>query len=265
MLLFTDPACGPCTALIPEVARWQGDHARALSFALISTGTIDENRAKAREHGVEALYIQDERAISAAYEVNGTPSAVVVEPDGTVRRPVAAGADDIRSLLTAVTGAPRAPQIVEMPAEAPAAIRAMAAAPAVGAEAPRRRMQGLRGRSVNLAPGSAATLLVFWNPECGFCERLRGGSRGVGARAAQDRPAARADLRRRRGAQRTLPFRAPVVFDPDSSLMREFGAAGTPSALLVDGRGKVASELAVGGPAVLALTGRQHAEPALAG
>ena len=36
MLLFTDPNCGPCNALLPEIGRWQQEYADRLSISLIS-------------------------------------------------------------------------------------------------------------------------------------------------------------------------------------------------------------------------------------
>ena len=47
MLLFTDPGCGPCNALLPEVSRWQEQHQEKLTVALISRGDGEENGAKA--------------------------------------------------------------------------------------------------------------------------------------------------------------------------------------------------------------------------
>lgn len=41
---------------------------------------------------------------------------------------------------------------------------------------------------------------------------------------------------------------------------RAFGANGTPSGVLVDEEGKLASELVVGGPAVLELAGASRTE-----
>ena len=34
MLLFTDPDCGPCTAMLPEIGRWQEQHAEKLTSSL---------------------------------------------------------------------------------------------------------------------------------------------------------------------------------------------------------------------------------------
>jgi sec-independent protein translocase protein TatA len=49
---------------------------------------------------------------------------------------------------------------------------------------------------------------------------------------------------------------SPVVLDQQFVVGRAFGAGGTPSAVLVDEEGKIASEVAVGGQeAVLELAG----------
>jgi hypothetical protein len=44
-----------------------------------------------------------------------------------------------------------------------------------------------------------------------------------------------------------------MLLDQGFTAGRQFGASGTPSAVLIDGDGRVASTVAVGGPAVLAL------------
>ena len=49
MALFTDPGCGPCNAMLPEVGRWQEEHAQKLTLALISRGEVEENKSKAQE------------------------------------------------------------------------------------------------------------------------------------------------------------------------------------------------------------------------
>jgi len=45
------------------------------------------------------------------------------------------------------------------------------------------------------------------------------------------------------------------VLDQDFTIGRKFGANGTPMTVLVDAKGNIASELAAGAPAVLALAG----------
>nr|MDQ3044514.1 peroxiredoxin family protein [Chloroflexota bacterium] len=46
MLIFSDPKCAPCNALMPEIGRWQREHASAITVALIGRGTADVNRGK---------------------------------------------------------------------------------------------------------------------------------------------------------------------------------------------------------------------------
>jgi uncharacterized membrane protein YphA (DoxX/SURF4 family)/thiol-disulfide isomerase/thioredoxin len=68
MLVFTDPGCGPCNALLPEVGRWQQEHAQRLTIALISRGDLEENRAKSTEHGLSNTLLQEEWEVSHSYE-----------------------------------------------------------------------------------------------------------------------------------------------------------------------------------------------------
>jgi hypothetical protein len=61
-------------------------------------------------------------------------------------------------------------------------------------------------------------------------------------------------------ANKAMSLRSTVVLDQGFSTGRAFGASGTPSGVLVDSEGKVASEVAVGAPAVLTLAGASQTE-----
>jgi peroxiredoxin len=99
LLLFTDPECGPCNALLPEVGRWQEEHAHKLTLALISRGELEDNRRQADEHGLTNVVLQADWEVSKAYRVRGTPSAVLVLADNSVGSPVAGGSEAIKSLV----------------------------------------------------------------------------------------------------------------------------------------------------------------------
>jgi hypothetical protein len=60
---------------------------------------------------------------------------------------------------------------------------------------------------------------------------------------------------------RAMNLRSPVLVDPDFTKAWEFGANGTPMAVLVDEGGRIASEVAAGGEAVMALARGQVAPP----
>jgi hypothetical protein len=61
-------------------------------------------------------------------------------------------------------------------------------------------------------------------------------------------------------ANNQMGLASTMVLDQQFSVGRAFGASGTPSAVLVDAEGKIASEVAVGAPAVLELAGARRAE-----
>src|SRR5262249_34541806 len=104
ILVFSDPGCGPCNALLPDLGRWQRDHASRLTVALLSRGSAEANRAKATEHGLSHVLLQKDREVAQSYQANGTPSAVIVQPDGTIGSPVSAGAEAIKALVSRATG-----------------------------------------------------------------------------------------------------------------------------------------------------------------
>lgn len=104
MMLFTNPDCGPCTALLPEVSAWQREYNEELTIAVISEGGPKLNRLLAAEHLLENLLLQREREVLEAYSVPGTPGAVLVARQGEVASAPAAGVAAIRELLARTVG-----------------------------------------------------------------------------------------------------------------------------------------------------------------
>jgi peroxiredoxin len=190
MLVFTDPNCGPCTAMLPEVGRWQQEHSEKLTVSLVSRGKPEENRAKMVEHGLTSVLLQENWEVSEAYRVAGTPSAVLVSPDGTVGSPVVGGAEAIRALVMHAVGERAQLPMMQPQAQGqpqgepcpncgkahPAAGQAAQAAPAgpkVGEDAPEVKLPDLRGEPVGLGDfRGEETLVLFWNPGCGFCQQM---------------------------------------------------------------------------------------------
>ncbi len=278
MLLFTDPNCGPCNALLPEIGRWQQEHAEKLTISLISRGTAEENHTKSSEHGLTNVLLQEDWEISEAYQVEGTPSAVLVQPDGTIGSPVVAGPEAIQSLVARTVGAP-APELPVQPQPAAqgepcpncgqvhadnnghAAEETVPTGPAIGEPAPSLKLPNLKGKKVNLAAfRGKKTLVLFWNPGCGFCQRMLDDLKAVEADPPEGAPEMLVVSAGTVEANKAMGLRSTVVLDQGFSVGSAFGASGTPSAVLVDSEGKVASEVAVGAPAVLGLAGANQAE-----
>ena len=267
MLLFTDPNCGPCTALLPDVRRWQRDHAEKLTIALISRGTLESNRAKSSEQGLRGILLQKDWEVSEAYQAHGTPSAVVVQPDGTIGSPVAGGAEAIKTLLSyavaergqlpmqpqAAQGEP-CPNCGKAHPNGHAAAQAVLAGPKIGEPAPEIKLEDLEGKNVELKDfRGEETLVLFWNPGCGFCKQMLDDLKKWEANPPEGAPRLLVVSAGIVEANEAMELSSPVVLDQEFAVGRAFGVGGTPSAVLVDEEGKIASEVAVGAPAVLEL------------
>ncbi len=81
-IVVTDPSCGACDPLLPEIGRLQRDPATAAPLILISRGDLEHNRAKAAEHGLEPVLIEDEYEVSRSLGINGAPGAVRLDDEG---------------------------------------------------------------------------------------------------------------------------------------------------------------------------------------
>jgi thiol-disulfide isomerase/thioredoxin len=238
LLLFTSPHCGPCKALIPEAAAWQREHPDVLTVAFASDGEPDDVRAEAEEFELEHVLVDADGRLYGAYRASGTPSAVLVAADGMIASWVAGGREWIERLVESTLAAP-----------------AEESGLPVGAEVPHLELPSLEGGPVALdSLRGSDTLLLFWNPSCGFCREMHedllawesspnGGPQLVVV-STGDAESTRAER-----------FRSRVLLDREYAAASAFGAGGTPMAVLLDAEGRVASPIAAGGEAVLALAG----------
>ena len=272
VLLFTDPNCGPCNALLPEIGRWQQEHAEKLTVSLISRGTPEENRTKSSEHGLTGVLLQEDWEVSEAYQVEGTPSAVLVQHDGTVGSPVVAGPEPIQSLVARTVGAP-APELPVQPQPAAQgqpcpncgqvhADNGQAAQPAaqgtdkIGQPAPPIRLEDLSGKTVDLKDfRGQKTLVLFWDPGCGFCQQMLDDLKDFEANPPEGAPRILMVSRGAKEANEALGLRSPVLTDEQMTVGGAYGTYGTPTAVLVDEQGNIASGVAEGAQAVLDLAG----------
>ncbi|HVL25415.1 MAG TPA: TlpA family protein disulfide reductase, partial [Thermomicrobiales bacterium] len=231
-LVFSDAGCGPCTALLPELGRWRHDHAGDLTLALLSFGAAEEIRAKTEPLGMTGITLLPEAAATDAYLVTGTPSAVIVRPDGAIASPLAVGAGEIIPLLD----------------------RALTMPPTAGMAAPELTLPDLDG---DLAPVTGErdrpTLLLFWSPGCGFCAEMLDDLRAWENAPPTGAPTLRVVSSGDVASNRALGLRSPILLDQDFAAGSAFGATGTPSAILIDAAGRIASPVAVGAAEVLAL------------
>jgi len=142
LLVFSDPHCGPCQTLAPELEKfyrangshmpmpshrpsppglrseataWQagkGAPSPAMELVMISRGDSKENRAKIKEHGLTfPVVLQQQLEISRQYAMFATPIAYLIDEQGNIAQDAAVGTGPILILAKANTPAlPRAEQ-----------------------------------------------------------------------------------------------------------------------------------------------------------
>ena len=137
LLVFANPNCGPCAALLPEIARWQAQYADAMTIAVL--------------HGRPEIA---ERFLAFA-----TPAAVIIDADDAIGSTVALGRDAIVALLPA----PPAPRLVPALEEFPDWVSRSLQ---LGFAAARSRREVLRATLGTMLGAAAASCGSMTGPSC---------------------------------------------------------------------------------------------------
>ena len=116
------------------------------------------------------------------------------------------------------------------------------------------KLADLQGTTVELKDFKGQeTLVLFWNPGCGFCQQMLPEIKHWEENRPEGAPKLLFVSAGTEEANREMRLTSPVILDQQFAVGRAFGASGTPSAVLVDAEGKIASQVAVGAPAVMEL------------
>ncbi len=236
VVLVLEPGCGPCRALVPDVAAWARTGRGAAPVAAVVTG---DREAVLREFGglpQETVLLDPGRAAAPLLPGLGTPRAVAFSPEGALVGE-ALGARGITRLIDAH--------------RALAALGRTGLGP--GDTLPPLVLPTPGGASTALADlAGHLTVLLFWDPSVRACRDLlphvRQWHRQWGGGGPGLVVLATGDARELEG--QGLDDLALV---DDGALRRACGTEVTPSAVLVDAQLRIVSPVAVGSTAVLEL------------
>jgi peroxiredoxin len=101
LLVFSDPNCGPCDAVAPDLVRIHQQHLDDnLRVVMISRGDSQANLEKARKHGFPfPVLLQKRWEVSKDYAMFATPMAYLIDRNGQIAKPVAVGRNAILELV----------------------------------------------------------------------------------------------------------------------------------------------------------------------
>ena len=100
LLVFFNPRCGFCTRMADAIAALPPDGAEDRPTPLlVSTGTVDDNRAMVQEYGLRCrLLLQQQMEVASRYGVSGTPVGYLIDEHGTIASRMTIGADALLAL-----------------------------------------------------------------------------------------------------------------------------------------------------------------------
>jgi peroxiredoxin len=266
LFVFFGPRCGFCIDMLPKLAALSTDPAAGGPMPLVLTsGDLEENRRMFGEHKVGCpVLVQKQLEVASQYQAFGTPVGYLIDEAGAIASELAVGAD----ALMALAGTPA-------PAPAPSAragkngksahgggSRPLSTSKLVrdglkaGTPAPDFTLPRVGGGKLSLRDyRGRRVLLVFSDPQCGPCEAV--------APRLQEHHLTGADpqvvmVSRREMAENVkkvgeagLTF--PVVLQRNWDTSKDYGMFATPIGYLIDERGVLASDVAVGAEPILAL------------
>lgn len=258
VLVFSDPDCGPCNALLPDLTKWQVTYAEQLRIILVSRGAEKANSAKAKQHGLRVVVLQKDREVAEKFQANGTPAAVIVRADGTIGSRLAMGSEAIANVIEQTAGNPSR---LKASGNGHSKFSVHQLGLPLGDSAPPINLPNLRGEFHQETFLGEKTLVLFWNPACGFCDKMLPDLKAWEEQREKGAPQLLLVSAGTVEANRAMGLKARVVLDQEAKVLQTYRASGTPSAVLIDAKGKIASELAVGAPNVFALLGAKLPKP----
>jgi peroxiredoxin len=229
--------------MLGDLRAWEAEPlADAPQLLVVSSGSVEENR----EQGLRSPIVLDpDFSTGRAFGATGTPSAVLVDAEGVVASAVAVGAPAVLALTNG-----------QEPAMAASVDEIRLPAPQIGEPAPSFRLPTVAGDAVELSDFRGSDVLVlFWNPGCGFCAQMLDNLRAWEAAPPPRAPKLLLVSSGSLEAHAEMGLRAPIALAEGFQTGGAFGARGTPTGVLVDAEGRVASALAVGANAVFAMLG----------
>ncbi len=91
LLVFSDPNCGPCDELAPQLEKIHQER-REFQVLMVSRRDAEATRAKAAKLGLTfSIVMQDQWEISLKYAMFATPIGYLIDEQGTILRDVAVG------------------------------------------------------------------------------------------------------------------------------------------------------------------------------
>ena len=252
VLLFVSPNCNPCSAMLPEIKKWQSKFGEKLDFVLISTGNAKENTEKFGEVTKDIL-LQKEKEIGEFFGALWTPTALIINSDGTVGSRTAAGDEAIRELIEKVKSKINGSENIFISSNE-SGLRKVK----IGESVPEFEHTDVYGKAIGTKDlKGKKTLIAFWSETCPHCVAMLDDLREWEKIKGQDEPDLLLFSSGDAETHKKFDLKSPIILDDEHKTAEKLGMSGTPSAVLINENGKFISETALGAFEIWALLGKR--------
>ncbi len=251
LLFFVSPTCNPCAGLLPEIEAWQNETEGKLNFVFVSSGEAKANLDKLAGKTLKRILLQKDREVALTFGAEWTPTAVLINADGTIASRLATGDTAIRGMMEMVKAQVDA-DVLLIPNGNRQYVEKL------GDDLPEFfendvfdkivASDDLRGRR---------TLVTFWSPTCGYCTQMLDDLREWDKTKGANDPNLLVISEGEPTPHRELNLQSPIILDKDRAISKQLGMSGTPSAVLINENGKIVSETAIGADNIWTLIGRK--------
>lgn len=253
LIFFVSPDCSPCKALMPEIVEWQKEFGSNVDFIFISTGKLEDNQEKYGDLDSIRLLVQEKREVAESVKAQWTPAALFVDRNGKIASYVTTGDKAIRDLIEGLRSKDLTEDYVFV-----ANMRGLSQQLKIGERVPDFKLEAVNGETItpNFMNGRK-TLAVFWGLTCPHCVNLHGPILEWDKSRGADDPNLLILSEAEQEAVKGLGFVSPAIAGQVSEFVASLGLRGTPSAILIDEHGNIASSTASGAEKIWALIGRK--------
>lgn len=241
VLLFVRPTCPFSKLLAPRLPFLPGD---ALPIVAVSAGDRDANAELAEEHEWSfPVLLQDDLETWADYKIAGTPSAYLIDAEGRIGSPLAVSGDAVLALATGADPATGRVRHEGLPRGS--SVPDFTASDIHGAK---RSLSEFRGKRVLLVFSDTSGCLSCdgFSAELARLQEAHGERLQIVVVARGER-----DLSRARAEYHGFAF--PLLVQEDWEIAKKLRTFVVPAAYLIDERGRVENDVALGMPEILQL------------
>ncbi len=252
LFLFVSPTCNPCAALLPEIEQWQTELKGKLNFVFVSNGAVKDNLDKLAGTKLKQILLQKDRETALSFGAEWTPTAILINNDGTIGSRAAVGDKAIRELVDSIKAQINDAELLLIGKTGDSTTAKL------GNELPEFFENDVNDKIVASEDlRGKRTLVTFWSLTCGYCQQMLEDLRDWDKTRGADEPNLLIISEGEPEPHRQLNLQSPIILDKERKLSNQLGINGTPSAVLINEDGKIVSETAIGADNIWTLLGKR--------